>query len=556
MQPPLAIVLTLHALERATDPRSFERGMSYFRSGAVERLDVDPTQVRAEVRGTQRYRVRLAVTAEGKLDHACSCPIGVEGDFCKHAVAVGLAFLEKAKRANARQTGVRGATREKALRASESPAAESGVPSAGLLFPHEPPIDSVASSPPPADVARPVALALALLWTYRPRTAVHSLLGLLGFDRSDRRPYTQDDVKRAIAELRERGWLSDMPGREGYVRLQDNVRGPLYRALLDSIPVHALRNALHQLDRFRAEALRYGWPLYDLAATVALVRLELFAGTSAREIGRVREVIERGSLDWNDVIRSAAFSAFDAELFERITPEWRWGLAYAAVVETSSGWGTDLLPVCEWALAQLAADSTRMPEHLRLALAEFLLHRGEPERARSLLEKVPGGAAAALRACVLVQEGHWSEAQLAFEAAIRVRQAEVGARKRVFPASIAWLYPLALLAQRTRTISSWRANSVSAKPESAMPTRVRGGGGGCMRSARAWATLHWRSTRSRSRQLVARTLASTRCGNSCSRLGSAGMPWAPRPRVEPAARPRPRTAQRCVHVCKAADSPG
>lgn len=36
-----------------------------------------------------------------------------------------------------------------------------------------------------------------------------------------------------------------------------------------------------------------------------------------------------------------------------------------------------------------------------------------------------------------------------FEAAFKKRQTETGGRKRLLPASLAWYYPLALLAQQT-----------------------------------------------------------------------------------------------------------
>ena len=59
------------------------------------------------------------------------------------------------------------------------------------------------------------------------------------------------------------------------------------------------------------------------------------------------------------------------------------------------------------------------------------------------------GAADALRAAVLIKNGQWVEGAAAFEAALKKRQKEVGAKKRVFDSSLAWLYPFALLAQRT-----------------------------------------------------------------------------------------------------------
>jgi len=166
------------------------------------------------------------------------------------------------------------------------------APSTIPLFPVPQVPDKTAPSSTVSVDLRRIAQTMALLWTYRPRTAIHNLLGLLGFKRDDGRALTQDDVKRAIVELREHGWLRDMPGRDGYFGLHDRVRGALYREVLDEIPAATLRNALHRLDSFRTEHPGYHWPLYDAAATVALVRLELFSGAPARELERLRGLIQ------------------------------------------------------------------------------------------------------------------------------------------------------------------------------------------------------------------------------------------------------------------------
>jgi hypothetical protein len=165
-------------------------------------------------------------------------------------------------------------------------------------------------------------------------------------------------------------------------------------------------------------------------------------------LDRFRESMQRG-LDWNQVAETAVFPAFDAVLFERVTPQWRWDLAFAAVTEMSQSWRPDLAAVCDWVVGRLDTDRDGMPDSLRLALAELLVHRGDAPRARSALDALAGGAPDALRACLLVQAGRWNDAKLAFGAAIKLRQAEVGARKRIYPASMAWLYPLCLLAQQT-----------------------------------------------------------------------------------------------------------
>ena len=324
----------------------------------------------------------------------------------------------------------------------------SNDPSTVPLFPG---LDSPAAgaAPVPASTgANEVARAMALLWAFRPRTAICSLLPLLGSKRSDGRPFTQDDVRRALAELRERGWLETIPNRDGYFRLRDDVRGRVYREVLDETPVATLREALRRLDRYSPDPGDYHWPLYDVAATVAHVRLELLSGASAKEIGRLRDLVQH-THDWTGVLWSAVFPSFDPALFDRIAPEWRWALAFSAVTEMCIAWRADMLPVCEWAIGKLDTDRAHMPESLLQALAELLMHRGEPARAQDALGTLKSGAADALRACLLVQAARWSEAQLAFEAAFKRRQVEVGARKRIFPASMAWLYPVALLAQQT-----------------------------------------------------------------------------------------------------------
>ncbi len=87
-------VLTLQAIQALAGARTFARGMAYFHGGAVGLLDADECEARASVQGTQRYRVRLAAAPDGELDYECDCPVGDDGTFCKHAVAVALSWLE------------------------------------------------------------------------------------------------------------------------------------------------------------------------------------------------------------------------------------------------------------------------------------------------------------------------------------------------------------------------------------------------------------------------------------------------------------------------------
>jgi uncharacterized Zn finger protein len=93
VSPEFAQVLDRSLLRRLAGSRSYERGEEYFRGGCVEGLVIEGDALTASVLGTRRYRVELRL--ERDLEHACTCPIGGDGAFCKHCVAVGLAFLER-----------------------------------------------------------------------------------------------------------------------------------------------------------------------------------------------------------------------------------------------------------------------------------------------------------------------------------------------------------------------------------------------------------------------------------------------------------------------------
>lgn len=77
------------SLRRLADSRSFERGRVYADDGSVQNVKVTKTKVVATVYGTGIYDVRLGVR-NGDVTFSCSCPVGDDGDFCKHCVAVAL----------------------------------------------------------------------------------------------------------------------------------------------------------------------------------------------------------------------------------------------------------------------------------------------------------------------------------------------------------------------------------------------------------------------------------------------------------------------------------
>lgn len=88
----LADLVTESALEELAGDRYFERGLVYFRHSAVSRLRAGEKEISARVRGTRPYAVRLWLDGR-ELRWDCTCPLGRDGEFCKHLVATGLAWL-------------------------------------------------------------------------------------------------------------------------------------------------------------------------------------------------------------------------------------------------------------------------------------------------------------------------------------------------------------------------------------------------------------------------------------------------------------------------------
>jgi uncharacterized Zn finger protein len=88
----LSGVLTARRVRQLADRASFQKGRDYFSEGRVGSLVAHRDTLTATVNGTHDYAVTLDA-ANGDLHYDCSCPVGTDGAFCKHAVAVALAWL-------------------------------------------------------------------------------------------------------------------------------------------------------------------------------------------------------------------------------------------------------------------------------------------------------------------------------------------------------------------------------------------------------------------------------------------------------------------------------
>ncbi len=96
-------LITKDTLENLAGAAAFKRGEAYFSTGSVGHLSDTGDKISAQVEGTETYRVELR-DDDGNLGYDCTCPRAAEGHFCKHCVAVGLAWLSGQKDSRRRRT--------------------------------------------------------------------------------------------------------------------------------------------------------------------------------------------------------------------------------------------------------------------------------------------------------------------------------------------------------------------------------------------------------------------------------------------------------------------
>ena len=72
---------------------AFQRGVDYFHQGQVLSWNQKGKTITADVQGTHIYQVTLTY-ARQRFEGSCDCPASEGFDFCKHCVAVALAYLE------------------------------------------------------------------------------------------------------------------------------------------------------------------------------------------------------------------------------------------------------------------------------------------------------------------------------------------------------------------------------------------------------------------------------------------------------------------------------
>ena len=91
----LGDLVTPEALRLHAGDRTYRRGRDYASEGRVSEIAEDGLVLTGTVEGTLDYEVILKVEV-GEILASCDCPMGETGTFCKHGVALGLAWLEQA----------------------------------------------------------------------------------------------------------------------------------------------------------------------------------------------------------------------------------------------------------------------------------------------------------------------------------------------------------------------------------------------------------------------------------------------------------------------------
>jgi uncharacterized Zn finger protein len=93
---PLIQLCTPRHIAAITNARVFDRGVLYADEHRVRLERVDDVAAVAVVHGSERYRVMLDIDPSGAvLRGTCSCPMGGEGEFCKHCVATALVLADR-----------------------------------------------------------------------------------------------------------------------------------------------------------------------------------------------------------------------------------------------------------------------------------------------------------------------------------------------------------------------------------------------------------------------------------------------------------------------------
>jgi len=99
-----SLKITESMIRTGASPESFQRGEEYYREGAVSNTTIQGSLLSGECAGTYApyYRVQVELDEAGIAETSCTC-LYEYGGYCKHIVALLLAYLHHPKSFAARK---------------------------------------------------------------------------------------------------------------------------------------------------------------------------------------------------------------------------------------------------------------------------------------------------------------------------------------------------------------------------------------------------------------------------------------------------------------------
>lgn len=299
------------------------------------------------------------------------------------------------------------------------------------------------------------------------------MLSELTWRNGDGKRYTGEQVREAMAALAADGRIVEHRQRIGHWRVNPAHHSATYLALLRRSDPDTLRTALLEAESSHS-ALRFSsahWHFDSMEIACAVTRLALFSGQGPDQLERLQMACRWG-MEWADVLDRALHDVLDEALFVHLHPQLQAETLQANLALLNHQWinpgRLPLLAMTEALRLRAATDPalaalvprTALPivqaEHLMLAgrfddMAPVLQAMVEPSGFADADSKLPYWRTMrdTFEAVRLFRRGDWAACITGFDSALEALRLLSGKRKGLLPLSIAWAYPLSLMAQGT-----------------------------------------------------------------------------------------------------------
>ncbi|WP_240635940.1 DEAD/DEAH box helicase [Caldimonas tepidiphila] len=298
---------------------------------------------------------------------------------------------------------------------------------------------------------RAVLRLLALVGQPRTRTWIWNALRHIEWRRPNGSAWTQEEVREALTALRMQR-LAAEAGVAGYWQPEPACAVAAFADALGSAAPAELRRAL--LAAEDVSLTGSSWYRFRHREQAALcLRLWMYTGASLQEL--VALLDRPVDAEVQALLSDIAAALAEEALFARLHPEVQGIVCVAGLSELDHVWARDKAFLARMAPAVVPRLQPTLAVMLRVALAQHALLAGRPQQALDCMDWPQGqgnagfeALAAGVRAGVQAVRGEWDAAIAGFEQAFKGLAALQGRRKQLLPASVAWLYPLALMARQ------------------------------------------------------------------------------------------------------------